>query len=51
MMLQSLLDLLVIEPERVQFAWLGALDRGQLPELVQTMMSNVRALGPLSWAR
>jgi len=50
-MMQNLLDLLGIERERVQFAWLGALDRGKFPELVSRVASDVQALGPLSWDR
>jgi len=47
--LQSLLDLLGIERERLQLAWLGSLDRGKFPELVSEMIGDVQTLGPLSW--
>ena len=46
---QDLLDLLGIERSRVQFAWLGALDRGQFPKLVEQAVHDVQALGPLNW--
>ncbi len=48
-MLQNLLELLGIERERAQFAWLGSLDRGKFPELVNKMVQDVQAMGPLSW--
>jgi coenzyme F420-reducing hydrogenase delta subunit/formate hydrogenlyase subunit 6/NADH:ubiquinone oxidoreductase subunit I len=48
-MLQNLLSLLGIERERVRFSWLGALDRGKFPELVDQVVHNVQALGPLKW--
>jgi len=49
-MLQNLLELLGIERERAQFAWLGSLDRGKFPELVNKLVQDVQALGPLSWS-
>jgi len=48
-MLQNLLGLLGLERERVQFAWLGALDRGEFPRLVSQVKRDVQALGPLTW--
>jgi len=50
-LLQHLLDLLGIEPERVQFAWLGALDRGQFPALVEHCAQQALALGAVRWER
>lgn len=46
---QGLLELLGVEPERVQFAWLGSLDRGRFPALVEQSLARARALGPLPW--
>lgn len=48
-MLHGLLELLGLEPERVQFAWLGALDRGCFPELLHELVADAQALGPLNW--
>ena len=47
--IRGLLDLLGVAPERVQFAWLGALDRGRFPALVERLVESARALGPLQW--
>lgn len=47
--LQGLLDLLGIEPERVQFAWLGAQDRGVFPALVEQSIRDARALEAVRW--
>ncbi len=47
--LHGLLDLLGIEPERVQFAWLGAEDRGVFPALVEQCMRDARALEAIRW--
>lgn len=47
--MQGLLELLGLEPERVQFAWLGALDRGRFPELVHKLVADAQALAPLNW--
>ncbi|MHB0856711.1 MAG: hydrogenase iron-sulfur subunit [Anaerolineae bacterium] len=47
--MEGLLDLLGLEPERVQFAWLGALDRGRFPELVSKVASDAQTLDPLNW--
>lgn len=47
--MRGLLDLLGLEPERVQFAWLGALDRGRFPELLTQLVADVQALGRPSW--
>jgi len=49
LLVQNLLSLLGIERERVQFAWLGALDRAKFPELVGQVSHAVQGLGPLSW--
>lgn len=48
-MVQGLLELLGVEPERVQFAWLGRLERGRFPALVEQCLANAKALGPLPW--
>ncbi len=45
--LRGLLDLLGLEPERVQFSWLGALDRGRFSGLVEGLVADVAVLGPL----
>jgi len=47
--IRGLLDLLGLAPERVQFAWLGALDRGRFPALVEQLLETTRALSPLQW--
>ncbi len=48
-MLQSLLELLGVERERVQFVRLGSLDRGEFPRLVDKVVEEVQSLGPLAW--
>jgi heterodisulfide reductase subunit A len=48
-MLQNVLELLGIERQRLQFAWIGALDRGKFPALVKQIAQDVQALGPLGW--
>lgn len=49
-MMRGMLDLLGLEPERVQFAWMGALERGRFPELLNKLSADARALGPVTWA-
>ena len=46
---QGLLELLGVEPERAQFAWLSQLDRGRFPALVEQSLAKARQLGPLPW--
>ena len=45
----GLLDLLGLEPERVQFAWIGALDRGRFPALLDKLAADANALAPVHW--
>lgn len=45
----GLLDLLGFEPERVQFAWLGALDRGRFSDLLDKLVADAEALEPVHW--
>ena len=47
--LQDLLELLGIERERLQLAWLGSLDRGKFPQLVNKVVGDVQSLGPVMW--
>lgn len=47
--LQDLLELLGIERERVQLAWLGSLDRGKFPGLVGKIVEDLQGLGPPTW--
>ncbi len=45
--LKDFLEYLGLEEERVQFAWLGEMDRGKLPSLVADLLNDVRNLGPI----
>ena len=47
--MRGLLDLLGLAPERVQFAWVGALERGRFPALVERLVADAQAMGPLNW--
>ncbi len=44
--LKSFLEYAGLEGERVKFAWLGETDSGELPGLVESLLSDVRKLGP-----
>jgi F420-non-reducing hydrogenase iron-sulfur subunit len=44
--LKSVLRYVGLEEERVQFVWLGETDRGRLQTAVESLLSDVRALGP-----
>jgi len=44
--LKSVLGYVGLEEERVQFAWLGETERGRLQTAVESLLSDVRALGP-----
>ena len=44
--LKSVLGYVGLEEERVQFAWLGETDRGRLQTAVESLLSDVRTLGP-----
>jgi len=45
--LKSFLEYVGLEGKRVQFAWMGETDRGRLQTLVESLLGDVRALGPV----
>ncbi|MBN2493760.1 MAG: hydrogenase iron-sulfur subunit [Deltaproteobacteria bacterium] len=45
-MIKDLLGYAGIEPERVQFTWVSASEGGRYAEIVDKVVSQVRALGP-----
>jgi F420-non-reducing hydrogenase iron-sulfur subunit len=40
-----------IEPERVKLVWASAAEGVQLAKAINTMVEEVRALGPLNWPK
>lgn len=45
--LTSFLEYAGLEEKRVQFAWMGETDRGKLQTMVESLLSDVRRLGPI----
>jgi coenzyme F420-reducing hydrogenase delta subunit len=45
--LKSFLQYVGLDEKRVQFAWLGETDRGTMRSLVDSLLSDARALGPM----
>nr|MBC7245699.1 hydrogenase iron-sulfur subunit [Chloroflexota bacterium] len=45
--LKNFLEYVGLEQKRVQLAWLGETDRGKLPSLVESLLQDVRNLGPV----
>jgi F420-non-reducing hydrogenase iron-sulfur subunit len=45
--LKSFLEYVGLEGNRVQFAWMGETDRGRLQAVVESLLGDVRALGPV----
>lgn len=50
-LLKRMLGDLGIEPERVQLVWASAAEGAILAEEITRMVEEVRALGPLQWAK
>jgi coenzyme F420-reducing hydrogenase delta subunit/heterodisulfide reductase subunit C len=46
---RGFLGLLGLEEKRIRFAWMPTASRGELPVLLERMLSDVRELGPLTW--
>lgn len=48
-MTRNFLDLLGLEEQRIQFAWMPTESRGALPALVEQMMTGLQQIGPVAW--
>jgi len=50
-MLKQTLAAMGVEPERVQLVWASAAEGEVLAKAVQTLVENVKKLGPLGWSK
>ena len=50
-LLKAFLGYLGIEPGRVQFSWVSASEGSRFAALIETVVNDVKKLGPLNWPK